>query len=152
VTVTLRRATDADAEAVAEMFLASFHATYQFPLAHPDDDVRGWIRDRLIPTSETWVAEDDGGRVVGMMALEPGWLEQLYVAPDHLGEGIGRQLVDLAKQRQPAGLTLWTFQVNDRARRFYERNGFEAVEFTEDSNQEREPDVRYVWPGATSTR
>ena len=46
-------------------------------------------------------------------------------------------------------MQLWTFQQNDRARRFYEARGFEAVEFTDGSgNKERQPDVRYVWrPG-----
>lgn len=146
--IDLRRATDADAAAVAEVFLSSFHATYAFPLAHTDDEVRGWVRDRLIPTQETWVAVDaslDGGPIIGLMAITPGHLEQLYIAPDRLGEGLGRRFVDLAKERSPAGLDLWTFQVNDRARRFYERNGFVPVEFTEDQNQERQPDVRYAW-------
>jgi GNAT superfamily N-acetyltransferase len=143
--ITLRRATADDAAAVAEVFLGSFHATYAFPLAHTDDEVRGWIRDVLIPTSEVWVADDDGA-VVALMAVGPGELDQLYVAPDRLGEGIGRRLVDLAKERSPAGLSLWTFQVNERARRFYERNGFRAMEFTDDRNEERQPDVRYEWP------
>jgi GNAT superfamily N-acetyltransferase len=148
--ISLRRAAPGDAAAVAEVFLDSFHATYEFPLAHPDDEVRGWVRDRLVPMHETSVAEDDGG-VVAFMALLPGHLEQLYVAPDRLGGGIGRQLVDLAKERSPAGLSLWTFQVNDRARRFYERNGFVAAEFGDGStNQERQPDVRYDWSPSTA--
>jgi len=130
------------------VFLGSFHATYEFPLAHTDDEVRGWIRERLIPDFETWVADDDGS-VVALMALLPGHLEQLYVAPDRLRGGIGRRLVDLAKERSPAGLSLWTFQVNARARRFYERIGFVAVEFTDGSgNEERQPDVRYEWTPA----
>ena len=129
------------------MFLSSFHSTYDFPLAHTDDEVRGWVRDRLVVTEETWVAVDDAG-VVAMMVVAPGHLEQLYVAPDRLGRGIGRELVELAKDRFPAGLSLWTFQVNERARRFYERNGFVAVELTDGSgNQERQPDVRYEWLG-----
>ena len=47
------------------------------------------------------------------------------------------------------GLSLWTFQVNGAARRFYERHGFTEVERTDGShNDEHEPDVRYVWqPG-----
>jgi GNAT superfamily N-acetyltransferase len=96
--------------------------------------------------------DDEGGQeplVVAVMALTPGHLEQLYVAPDRLGGGIGRRLVDLAKERSPSGLSLWTFQVNDRARRFYERNGFVAVELTDGSNEEGQPDVRYEWWGAT---
>jgi GNAT superfamily N-acetyltransferase len=82
-----------------------------------------------------------------MMSLKPGWVDQLYVAPDRLGEGIGRRLLELAQSRAGAdGLQLWTFQVNERARRFYERNGFELAEMTDGSgNEEREPDVRYVW-------
>jgi GNAT superfamily N-acetyltransferase len=133
---------------VADVFLRSFHATYDFPLAHTDDEVRGWVRDRLVPLMETWVAVDEvePERVLGFAAVEPGWLEQLYVDPDHLGEGIGRRLLDLAKERQPDGLLLWTFQVNDRARRFYERNGFTVVRLGDESNnEERQPDVQYRW-------
>jgi GNAT superfamily N-acetyltransferase len=150
VTLTLRRAGSGDADAVAAVFLDSFHATYDFPLAHTDDEVRGWIRDDLIPNDEVWVA-DDHGRVVALLALTPGWLEQLYVAPDRLREGIGSRLVDVAKTRQPDGLQLWTFQVNERARGFYERQGFVAVELTDGAgNEERQPDVRYEWKGAAS--
>ena len=46
------RATAADAAAVADVYLASFHATYDFPLAHTDDEVRGWIRDVLSPEGD----------------------------------------------------------------------------------------------------
>ena len=155
--ITVRRATLGDADAVADIHLRSFGATYDFPLAHSDDEVREWVRTRLIPTMETWVAvdvaEDGTEQVVGMMALAPGWLEQLYVDPGRLGEGIGRMLLELAKQLQP-NLLLWTFQVNERARRFYERNGFEPVQMTDGAgNQERQPDVQYIWTargGATS--
>ena len=144
----IRRATGDDAAAMAELFLDSFHATYDFPLAHTDDEVRGWIRDRVVPTMETWVAAE-GDRIVGLMVVAPGapgWLEQLYVSPDRLGQGIGRRLIAVAKERSPDGLHLWTFQVNDRARRFYERHGFVVIETTDGSgNQERQPDVRYAW-------
>lgn len=150
MTLTVRRAGDDDAAAVASVFLDSFHATYDFPLAHTDDEVRGWVRDRLIPNDEVWMADDDG-RAVGMLALAPGWIEQLYVDPLRLGEGVGSRLIGVAKARQPDGLQLWTFQVNERARRFYERHGFVAVETTDGaSNQERQPDVRYEWKGAQS--
>jgi GNAT superfamily N-acetyltransferase len=62
------------------------------------------------------------------------------------GRGIGDRFVTLAKERRPAGLSLWTFQVNTPARRFYERHGFTAAQWTDGArNEEREPDVRYVW-------
>jgi GNAT superfamily N-acetyltransferase len=143
--ITIRPATSSDAAAVADVYLASFHATYDFPLAHTDDEVRGWIGD-VVGSGGTWVAIEPLGAVVGMMAIEPGVLDQLYVRPDRLGEGIGRRLLDVARDRSPDGLTLYTFQVNARARRFYERNGFVADWFGDGSaNEEGQPDVRYVW-------
>jgi GNAT superfamily N-acetyltransferase len=141
----LRRAGPADAAAIARVHLAAFKATYAFGLAHSDEEVHRWVRDTLLPTTETWVAEVDGD-VVAFLSLGDGWIEQLYVAPGHTGRGIGSRLVALAKERQPAGLQLWTFQVNVGARRFYERHGFTAVEMTDGAgNDERQPDVRYAW-------
>jgi GNAT superfamily N-acetyltransferase len=146
--IEVRRATPADGDGAADVYLASIRATYDFPLAHPEEEVRAWVRDELVPNHDTWVALD-GGRVVAIMSMAVGVLDQLYVAPDRLGRGIGRRLLELAKQRSPEGLALYTFQVNDRARRFYERNGFVADAFGDGSgNEERQPDVRYVWtPG-----
>jgi GNAT superfamily N-acetyltransferase len=73
-------------------------------------------------------------------------VEQLYVRPDRIGRGVGRALLELAKRRRPDGLDLYCFAANDRARRFYERNGFEAVAFGDGSgNEERQPDVLYRW-------
>jgi GNAT superfamily N-acetyltransferase len=145
----LRRATDADAEAVADTFIESFKtALPTVTRVHDDDDVRGYVRNVLIGQHETWVATDSG-RVVGMMTLLPGWVEQLYIATAEHGRGIGRQLLDLAKERSDGALQLWTFQVNDRARRFYERNAFAVAEMTDGAgNEEREPDIRYVWSRA----
>ena len=81
-----------------------------------------------------------------MMGVTPGWIDHLYVAPDRLAEGIGGRLLELAMAMSDGYLELWTFQVNDRARHFYERKGFEAVELTDGGgNEEREPDVRYAW-------
>jgi ribosomal protein S18 acetylase RimI-like enzyme len=141
----VRRATTVEADAVADVYLASFHATYTFPLAHTDDQVRRWIREAVLASAETWVAVE-GPRVVGMMVVGPGDLDQLYVVPDRVGVGIGRRLLEIAKERSPDGLSLYTFQVNDRARRFYERNGFIVQEYGDGTgNEEGQPDVRYAW-------
>jgi GNAT superfamily N-acetyltransferase len=144
--IEIRRATDADATAVADVYLASFkHALPSVKHGHPDHEIYGYIADVIGRSGECWVAVD-GEAVVAMMFLKPGWVDQLYVAPDRLGEGIGRSLLDLAKERSTTDIQLWTFQVNKRARRFYERNGFEALEMTDGAgNEEHEPDVRYLW-------
>lgn len=142
----VREARVEDAGAIAEIWLDSFKATYAFPPAHPDEDVRAWVADGLLPETETWIAAV-GDTAVGFIAIGDGSVEQLYLSPAWTGRGIGSRLVLLAQARRPAGLELWTFQVNDGARRFYERHGFRAVELTDGSgNEEAQPDVRYVWP------
>ena len=141
----IRPAGPADAASVADVYLSAFHATYDFPLAHTDEQVRAWIRDLVIPSGGAWVATING-RVVAMTVIRPGDLDQLYVAPDAQGRGVGRRLVEHAKRLSPDGLGLYTFQVNERARRFYERNGFVADAFGDGSgNEERQPDVHYRW-------
>ncbi|MFI6246098.1 GNAT family N-acetyltransferase [Streptomyces sp. NPDC051016] len=144
--VVLRRAGGPDADEVAEVWLRSYSAALPTVVrAHSDDEVRAYFRDVVVPSRETWVAEA-GGRVVGMMVLADRLVSQLYLDPDWRGRGVGDLFVALAKERFPQGLTLWTFQVNTPAHRFYERHGFVAVEHTDGSaNEEREPDVRYVW-------
>ncbi len=113
---------------------------------HTDEDVRRWVAAILVPQGGTWVLERAPG-VVGMMTLGDGWIEQLYVDPDHLGQRVGAGLLRHAKRLFPGGLDLWTFQSNTRARLFYESHGFVAVEETLGDNEEGAPDVRYHWDG-----
>lgn len=144
--VLIRRATAADAAATADVYLRSFAAALPTVVRpRSDDEVRAYIRDVVVPERETWVAVAER-RVVGLMVLAGDLLSQLYLDPDWRGRGIGDRFVALAKERSPKGLSLWTFQVNKPAHRFYERHGFVETERTDGSdNEEREPDVRYVW-------
>ncbi|MCX5297441.1 GNAT family N-acetyltransferase [Streptomyces sp. NBC_00193] len=131
---------------MADTWLRSFRtALPTVRLAHSDDAVREWFSCVVVPQYETWVAEADGF-VVGLLVLDGEELEQLYLDPPWRGTGLGDRFMALAKEKRPDGLSLWTFQVNGPAHRFYERHGFIAVERTDGiRNEEREPDVRYVW-------
>lgn len=149
--ITIRRGRPADAGKMAEVWIRSYAAALPgVRRGHTDQEVRDWFAAVVVPELESWVAVDEqaagGGHVVGLLVLGETELEQLYLAPGWRGRGIGDRLVELAKRRRPGGLTLWTFQVNQPARRFYERHGFVAVERTDGSaNEEHEPDIRYAW-------
>lgn len=146
--VFVRRATADDGPGLGDVWLSSWRATFDFPPAHPDDDVRRWLATELLPNNETWVGVDpeDARRLVAFMALSDTKVEQLYVVPHWIGHGLGRRFIELAKARRPEGLDLWCFQVNVAARRFYERNGFVPVRFGDGStNEERQPDILYRW-------
>ncbi len=148
--LALRKASLSDAEIIADIYLASRKEFVSFaPLIHSDVSIHEWVRNTLIPNSDVIVAEQTG-QIVGMMALSKqkgiGWIDQLYLAPQATGQGIGTQLLMYAKTALGAPVRLHTFQENSGARRFYERHGFQVLEFSDGSgNEERCPDILYEW-------
>jgi GNAT superfamily N-acetyltransferase len=140
----LRRATAEDLEAVVDVFAHAREGMFEYlPRLHTPAEDRAFVLG-LLGTTEAWVAEDDGGGVVGFASLDGGLLGHLYVHPR--GRGTGSALLERVKALRPEGFELWVFQRNEGARRFYERHGLELVELTDGSaNEEREPDARYEW-------
>jgi GNAT superfamily N-acetyltransferase len=69
---------------------------------------------------------DDGGRLAAMLALHPPnrYLDQLFVAPEYQGHGVGRQLLAFTRQQLPEEILLRCVRENEKAWRWYEREGF----------------------------
>lgn len=98
----------------------------------------------MFPECSVWSAFEND-LLVGIIAFREHWIDQLYVLPRAQGAGVGTALLGIAKS-QARSLSLWTFQRNHAARRFYERRGFVVTKETDGSeNEEREPDVLYSW-------
>jgi|SRR5271166_5530627 len=147
IRVTFRRATGADASEVATVYIASRRgAAAWLPTVGTDAEIRAFVVEQMVPGRETWVAEDSG-RIVAVLVLDAGdMVDQFYVAPGDQRRGVGDAMLAHAKRLRPLGLRLWTFQRNTPARRFYERRGFVAQEFTDGAtDMEREADVLYRW-------
>jgi ribosomal-protein-alanine N-acetyltransferase len=119
------------AEAVASWRYPGVYAFYD--LNHDPDDVV-LIRDRARRAGR-WFAVDDAdtGDLVGFFELKPRLTEielGLGLRPDLTGQGLGPAFVEagiaLARQRHP-GLRLFLLVAvfNDRARKVYERAGFQ---------------------------
>ncbi|WNZ25791.1 GNAT family N-acetyltransferase [Leptolyngbya sp. NK1-12] len=148
--LSFRAATQSDAEAIAQVYLSSRKTLVAFaPIAHSDEVVVLWIRNHLIPNHQVIVVEQ-GHTIIGMMALsvdqETGWIDQLYLHPDFVGQRIGTKLVEYAKNALGSPIRLYTFQENQGAIRFYERQGFKAIQYGDGSgNEENCPDVLYEW-------
>jgi len=143
----LRPADQGDAAAIAEVHLAARADAVMPPSPHSDADVRSGIEGKLKGYDESWVAVSDD-LVVGYVRLVGDWLEDLYVAPSHAGQGIGTALLDLVKSLRPDGFSLWVFEMNEPARRFYGNRGLVELQHTDGSaNEEHAPDIRAAWPG-----
>jgi ribosomal protein S18 acetylase RimI-like enzyme len=149
----IRSARSDDVEAIADVHLDSRREAMPWlPVLHSREETIAYFAGHVLVYEEVLVAEVNE-LVVGFIALEGDHVDHLYIAPSYQGRGIGNKLLTMAKELRPSGLTLWTFQRNARARRFYEARGFVASEFTDGSrNEEGESDVLYAWlPNASST-
>jgi len=115
------------------------------PVLHTPDETRSWMATIVLPQQDVWLAMRDDD-AMGFVALVPGWVEQLYIDPLAWRGGLGSALLDLAKERQPDGFRLWTFQRNVMARNFYRKHGLVELRQTDGrANEERQPDVLLGW-------
>lgn len=83
-------------------------------------------------------------KVVGMIAYNEREISQLYIHIDYQGIGIGHTFLDRVKAQSSGRLTLYTFEVNVNAQRFYEKHGFEVIGRGHE-NEENLPDIQYEW-------
>ena len=148
MTATYRNATGEDAATLDRIFDTTFVGTFGH-LYRPEDldaflsgfAISDWKAQLRDPRYAFRIAEV-GGEAAGYLKLGPMKLpievagpsllvDQLYVLPEHHGAGIAQRLMDWAmdeaRRRGAEALYLTVFIANDRARRFYDRYGFEVV-------------------------
>jgi len=142
--VTLRDARAADARDIAAMHVASWRTAY--PGLLPAAVLEGLSVERRTATWQRVLGDGHqfvvvavaGWQVIGVGHAGPardadvgtstGQLTTLYLAPGTWGAGTGRALHDAALDRLAAAgydsAVVWMLSTNDRARRFYQRQGW----------------------------
>ena len=129
-TRALRDFVEADLPALVDLWVEAWSET---GLSVDFDTRRAWLighlRDLRAGGAEIVVGLDAGGRPAGFAAIDAksGYLDQLCVAPSERGSGLALALIDEAKRRSPSVVELDVNEMNPRARRFYEREGFSTV-------------------------
>ncbi|WP_299655238.1 GNAT family N-acetyltransferase [uncultured Tateyamaria sp.] len=139
----LRPAQPTDAGAVGAILSAFIDGTDWMPRIHTraeDLSFAGYMIE------QGWVTvAEKAGQVCAFSALNGPEVHSLYVAEGAQGQGIGANLL-ADMQEATDHLTLWTFQANTGAQRFYLRHGFTEAERTDGArNDEGLPDIRYDW-------
>lgn len=100
-------------------------------IAHPflEEEFLAQERENIpnlyLPNAETWVVEQ-GGQVVGFIALIGSEVGAIFVAPEFQGTGAGRALMDRAHELR-GDLEVEVFKANAIGRKFYADYGFEVL-------------------------
>lgn len=127
-----------------QMWRASMEAALGITDTHSWDEQLDYLQ-QIAAHHQVYLALEEGtNQVVGLLAVEGSELDQLYIHVDYQGLGIGTRLLTLAKELSPGTLQLYTFAVNQRAQRFYEKHGFTIIARGVEQ-QSGMADIRYEW-------
>lgn len=148
MSITYRDGCPGDGLALSKLFCEAFAATFGHLYAR--EDLAAFLCEKEEDAFERELAEPafafrlahDGGTLAGYAKVGPNdlpgetpartlELHQLYVLTPWHGTGVAAELMDWvlaeSRRRGAANLQLSVFIDNHRARRFYEKRGFEEV-------------------------
>jgi ribosomal protein S18 acetylase RimI-like enzyme len=123
---TIRPARSEEYDEIARVWMNSWVST---GLEQPSNFLLATLRARIpLEVEKGWslFAADDGGVLAAMLALHmPNfYLDQLFVAPEYQGQSLGRRLLAFTRQQLPEQISLRCVRENEKAWRWYEREGF----------------------------
>ena len=124
----IRKYEDKDLNDVLSAWESASRIAHPFLTEEFLDQERYDIPNVYLPKAETWVVEQ-GGRVVGFIALIGNEVGAIFVKPEFHGTGIGRALMDKARELR-GDLEVEVFKANSIGRKFYSTYGFEPLSET----------------------
>lgn len=142
--VSIRAASPTDAHAIAHIHVAGWRSAYRgiVPQSHLDqlsvERRENYWASALLNGHPNVRVADSGSGILGWVAFDQcrdadktshtGELWAIYLLPEVLGQGIGRELwlrsLNELQQLSFYDVTLWVLAQNARARQFYESAGF----------------------------
>ena len=110
-----------DLDPVVQIWLESNRQAHSFIEADYWEKNKEEVR-KMLPHSLIEIAEIEGN-IVGFIGMNETKIEGLFVNSNFQSRGIGHSLIEWAKTRNEV-LTLYVYQKNQRALKFYLKEGF----------------------------
>lgn len=104
---------------------------------------------KMLLQAEVYVYMDERkNRIEGFVGLDQEYIAGIFVRKEARAGGIGKALLDFVKEKKQE-LTLNVYRKNERAVRFYEREGFQIIDRTVDKSTD-EKEYLMKWKGKGS--
>ena len=81
----------------------------------------------LLPAEVYVYIDECKNEIEGFVGLDQEYIAGIFVRKEARSKGIGKALLDFIKEKKQE-LTLNVYQKNERAVRFYERQGFQIID------------------------
>ena len=143
--ITIRRAAQEDIESIWNVHIRAIQEVCKSH--YSSNEIEGWSEvlkparyNKPIKRGSFFVAVDDN-LIVGFGNLNQnnGEIEAVYVAPEYVGRGVGREILQaLESAAQDLGLTILRLSSSLNAVQFYENAGYRG-----------QKQKRYLLPGET---
>lgn len=139
----IRKKEPADLDRLMEIWLAANLQAHSFVAADYWQSNLALVR-QMLPQAEVYVyAEDSSQEILGFVGLDGEYIAGIFVDFSVRSQGIGKKLLDFIKAAHTR-LTLRVYQQNERAVQFYQREKFQIVEKSVDT-ETGVPELQMQW-------
>lgn len=137
----IRRMEHNDLDPIVQIWLDGNCSAHHFvPMGYWESHL-DYMR-KVLPQAEVWVYCIDK-QIVAFLGLDSNYIAGLFVTEEFQSQGIGHALLDHAKSLYDV-LSLCVYEKNQRAVKFYTREGFEVKDYHID-NPTDETEIAMQW-------
>ena len=146
--VMIRKLQKTDIDTVSQIWLDANRDAHDFIPAEYWENNFLPVKKMLLQ-AEVYVYMDEcKNEIEGFVGLDQEYIAGIFVRKEARSGGIGKALLDFVKEKKQE-LTLNVYRKNERAVRFYEREGFQIIDRTVDKSTD-EKEYLMKWKGKGS--
>lgn len=139
----IRRMQKTDIDAISGIWLDANREAHDFIPAEYWESNFLTVKKMLLQAEVYVYIDECKNEIEGFVGLEETYIAGIFVRKEARSKGSGKALLDFIKEKKQE-LTLNVYQKNERAVRFYEREGFQIIErVTDKSTDEKEYLMRW---------
>lgn len=98
------------------------------------ENIKKYVPEALNEVAHLLIANDEEGHAAAFMGIENETLEMLFIAPEHRGKGLGKELLSLGIEKYGVK-QLTVNEQNPQAIGFYEHLGFKVYKRKDNDEQ-----------------
>ena len=129
----IRRLQAKDIDTVAQIWLDANRDAHDFISAEYWESNYLPVKERLLQAEVYVYIDEYKNEIEGFVGLDQEYIAGIFVRKGARSKGIGKALLDFVKVKKDR-LKLHVYVKNERAVRFYKREGFHAIERTTDES------------------
>ena len=144
----IRELQKTDIDTVSQIWLDANRDAHDFIPAEYWENNFLPVKEMLLQAEVYVYIDECKNEIEGFVGMDQEYIAGIFVRKEVRSEGIGKALLDFVKEKKQE-LTLNVYRKNERAVRFYEREGFQIIDRTVDKSTD-EKEYLMKWKGKGS--